>query len=229
MSIKTIFNKQKASDIMISGAFFLLAGIEILLVIMMAETLNPGYSIHLQAISDLAEIGASTFLLVEVAGFIWGLFWILGVYFLFKKTGNLLLMILNFLPGIGVLLIFISPENVNFTIHSLGATLFFILGGIAPVLSFGWIKSKIRYIFLFLGILSLIGAVFQFGAYNSAFFNQTLGRGGWERVIIYPILIWLISLGSYLLSINNYDDKEGTGKYKESLRCNQQQALVETI
>ena len=62
------------------------------------------------------------------------------------------------------------------------------------------IRSPFRYFALSLGILSLFGTMMEFGAYETAFFQQTLGPGGWERIILYPLLIWLIGFGSYLLT-----------------------------
>ena len=76
----------------------------------------------------------------------------------------------------------------------------FIPGPIAAILSYRMIKSQFRYFAVLLGVLSLLGVVNEFGAYNSAFSQQTLGPGGWERVIVYPLLVWLIGFGSYLLA-----------------------------
>jgi len=76
----------------------------------------------------------------------------------------------------------------------------FIPGPFAAILSYRMIKSPYRYFALSLGSISLFGTVMEFGAYETAFFQQTLGPGGWERVILYPLLIWLIGFGSFLLA-----------------------------
>jgi hypothetical protein len=50
-----------------------------------------------------------------------------------------------------------------------------------------------------LGNYSLGFAVLEFGAYYSSVVQQTIDTGGTERMIVYPIMIWLIGYGNYLL------------------------------
>jgi hypothetical membrane protein len=114
-------------------------------------------------------------------------------------------MILNLLPGTGLLLAVVSPENVNVAIHSVGAILAFIPGAIVMILAFRTIRTQFRYFSLLLGLVSFVGIIAEFGGYYLPLVQQTLGPGGWERVIVYPLLIWLVGYGNYLLTIS----KEG--------------------
>jgi hypothetical membrane protein len=195
-----IFTPRKASDIRVAGALFCLGGIEFILMLTFAESLYPGYSVHTNTISDLAAIGKPTSLFFDPAVFVWGLSWLLGAYFLFRGTGMRRLMVLNLLPGVGVMLAALSPENVNIAIHSIGAIIAFVPGAVAVILSYRLIRSEFRYFALFLGFLSLTSVAIYFGAYYSPLVQQTLGSGGAERIIVYPIIVWLIGLGSYLLA-----------------------------
>lgn len=193
---------RKVSDIRLAGALFCFGGTEIILMLTLAEALYPGYSTHANTISDLAAIGKPTSLFFDPAVFVWGLSWLLGAYFLFRGTGRERLMALNMLPGVGVMLAALSPENVNIAVHSIGAVVAFIPGAIAVILSYRVIKSQFRYFALALGSLSLISVAIYFGAYYSPLVQQTLGSGGAERITVYPIVIWLIGFGSYLLALS---------------------------
>jgi hypothetical protein len=117
-------------------------------------------------------------------------------------------MILNLIPGIGFFLAGASPENVNLVIHSAG-TIGFPLGAIAAILSYRMIRSPFRYLSLALGTLSLVSTVIIFVGwkvvcgtcgYTAGLSQLALGLGGWESMIIYPLLIWLIGFGNYLMT-----------------------------
>lgn len=185
-------------DSQAAGILYSLSGIVMLLAISISEALYPDYSVHKNALSDLAATTANTSVIVETAGFVWGLGWLLGSYLLLRRTGRRGLLALNLLPGIGVLLAIASPENVNIVVHSVGAVLAFVPGSIAVVLSYRLIRSQLRYLSLVLGTISLVGVILEFGAYSSYIVQELLGPGGTERVIVYPILVWLISFGGYL-------------------------------
>jgi len=186
------------SDKRNAGILYAIAGTVMFLLISLAETLYPNYSIHDQAISDLAATTAVTSPLTEAAGFVWGLGWLAGSYLLFRGTGRRRLMALYLLPAVGVLLAIASPENVNVAIHSIGAVLAFVPGGIAVLFSFRLIRSGLRYAALALGLVTLLGVSLEFGAYYSSLVQTTLGPGGTERIIVYPILAWLMLFGGYI-------------------------------
>ncbi len=196
-----LLTQVRTTDIRTAGILFFLAGLVMLLAITVGEAVYPAYSVHAQAISDLLAIGTQTSIFLEPAGFAWGLSWILGSYFLLRNIASRKLLVWNLLPGIGVLLAVLSPENVNVVIHSVGAVIAFIPGAVVVTFSYRLVRSPIRYFTLLLGILSLFATIAEFGAYYSPLVQQTLGPGGWERIIVYPVLIWLVSFGSYLLAL----------------------------
>ena len=187
------------SDVRAAGILYAAAGALTWLVISLSEAVYPDYDVHTTAISALAALGSPTAAYTESVAVVWGLFWIVGSYILFRGGGKKGLMAANVLAGAGVLLAAASPANVNGLVHAAGSILAFVPGAVAILLSYRVVESPLRYFTVPLGALSLLGTIVEFGARGSSFMNDTLGAGGWERVIIYPILVWLVLFGGYLL------------------------------
>jgi hypothetical membrane protein len=175
------------------------AGIIAWLGISLSETLYPNYNVHSKAISALAAIGSPTALYAESTAFVWGLSWIVGSYFLFRHSKNRSLSVAFLIPGIGVLIAALSPANANGLVHAIGSIMVFVPGAIVMLLSFRLVQFQLRYLVIALAVVSLFGTVIEFGARGSQFINDTLGMGGWERVSVYPILIWLVVSGGYFM------------------------------
>ena len=189
----------KTSDLKRAGAFDIFAGATFVLLVTFLESIYPGYSVHSNSISDLFAIGRLTSTIGEPIAFVIAVAWILGGYFLYRGTGKKAQLVLSILPGSGLLLAVLSPENVNVAIHSVGALLAFIVAPIIMLLAYRSISTSFRYFSLAFGIITLFSVVVEFGGYYSPLVQQTLGPGGWERAIIYPVVIWLIGYGNYLL------------------------------
>ena len=169
-------------------------GLLFLLLTTAAESIYPSFSVQNNAISDLAALGTSTFAIEETAALGLALCWIVGSYYLFRNTGRKRLMVLNLLPGIGYLLAGLSPENVNLTIHSVGALFAFPIGAIVVILSYRSIRGPFRYFPIGLGALSLVATCMIFFGYQivgpcgTCTYDQrldklALGLGGWESMI----------------------------------------------
>jgi hypothetical membrane protein len=97
--------------------------------------------------------------------------------------------------GVGSLVVGLSPENVNFTIHVIGATGPFLIGNIG-LLVLAWsldVPPALRVMTGLAGGIGLIGAILF-----AAHVYLGLGEGGMERVAAYPQTIWLIGFGLYM-------------------------------
>ncbi len=178
-----------------------------------SEAIYPNFTLQTEAFSDFAAVGTRTTIIEETAILGLGVSWTLGAYYLFR-TYRRRTMILNLLPCIGILLAGVSPENVNLVIHSIGAPLAFVFGALTAISSYKMIRSRFRYFALGLGSLSLASTfvIFVGGqlvgpcgtcagnipAYTQRLQELGLGLGGWERMIIYPLLVWLVGFGTYL-------------------------------
>lgn len=222
-STKRMYNASKKANDKVAGVLLSFGSMLFLLITTATEAIFPSFSFQKNAISDLAAIGTSTSMMEETAILVFGFCWVFGAYFLFRHTGRNGMLILNILPGVGFLLAGFSPENVNIVVHSAGALIAFPFGAVAAILSYRTIKSSyFKYYGIGLGILSLCATSITFLSqsfvgpcgtcsgntlsYEASLSKLGLGLGGWESMIIFPIVLWLILLGGYLLSPNRSRD-----------------------
>jgi hypothetical membrane protein len=207
----------KESDARRTGSLFVFGGLLFLLLTTAAEAIYPNFSLQVNSMSDLAATTASTTVVEETAIIGLSVCWMVGAYYLYRNTGRRGLLVLNVVPGAAFLLAGLSPENVNIVLHSIGALLGFPVGAVAAVLSYRVIKTSFRFVAAALGALSLAATLVTFlgervvgpcgtctgdtPSYLQSLHELVLGLGGWESMIVYPLMIWLIGFGSYLLGL----------------------------
>ncbi|MGP8010948.1 MAG: DUF998 domain-containing protein [Halobacteriota archaeon] len=191
----------------VAGALFFIAGTLILLGIVTAEATYPGYSVSQNYISDLG--GATSGAIMQPAGavldatlVVGGLLIIGGAYALHraldKRAFPSALPLLIALAGIGSVGVGIFNETFGI-IHWLLSGLTFIAGGFAAIAAFNQQKAPLRYFSVILGITALVFAIGPYVTPAVAF----LGVGGEERWAVYPIVLWLIGFGGYLMGTSS--------------------------
>lgn len=185
----------------ISGLLLFIAGAIILMGIITAEIFYPaGYTTANSEISDLGatrplpvsvsyQPSASIFNATMVIG---GLLILAASLILFRTGTKWYLVLFPALLGAGILGVGIFPGN-NAFFHPLFALLTFISGGLAAIVSSRMTRAPFRYLLALLGVITL---VFLF---LSSVFIPILGDGGTERFVAYPLIIWMIGLGGYLI------------------------------
>lgn len=193
-------------NITIAGILFFLAGSLILMGIITAESFYPEkytYTTSKSMISDLGATEPPNSLITQPSATIFNLSMILtgilvliGTNFLFRYYDDRIAAILIGLLGVGALGVGIFPGNVN-PQHPLFALTTFISGGLSAIYSYRLIKSPFKYVALILGIISLL---FLFTA---SLLIPILGGGGVERWVAYPIVLWLLGFGGYVLGIGS--------------------------
>ncbi|MGB9730285.1 MAG: DUF998 domain-containing protein [Thermoprotei archaeon] len=177
------------NSIKYGGLLLIIGGLEFTISMWISENLYPGYNIQNNYISDLG-IG-STAIIFNTAIIILGILTILSSILLVSLGKSVIFL---FLTGIGALGVGIFPEIFGF-VHSIFALIVFLFGGLTGIVMFNKIKSRLSYVSLLLGLITIIAL--------ELFINKVylgLGRGGMERLIVYPELLWSIIFGIYFFT-----------------------------
>lgn len=190
----------------IAGILFFLAGSVILMGIITGEIFYPEiytYTTHDSMISDLGATEPPYSIITQPSANIFnfsmiisGILIIIGAYFLFRTYNDRIAAILLGLLGLGALGVGIFPGNIN-PQHPLFAMTTFISGGLSAIYSFRLINSPLRYIAVLFGVICL------FFLFTANMFIPVLGGGGVERWVAYPIVMWIIGFGGYLMGLGS--------------------------
>jgi hypothetical membrane protein len=192
----------------VAGVLFFIAVTQFTLGLTIAEALYPGYSVYGNYISDLG-VGPSS-IIFNSSVFLLGLLSLVATYFLrhspnFRTVNMLLLLMAIGAMGVGVF-------TKDFTLaHGAVSSMAFFFGGLSAIASFKVLKKPLSLISIVLGAMTLGAlALFSSGmvasgsltsteAYDSIFYLG-LGPGGMERMIVYPLLIWLAGFAGHLVT-----------------------------
>ena len=171
--------QQRSRNARIAGVLLSLAGAAILMGFITAEALYPGvYTTHTNTVSHLGASEPPNSVVLQPSAAIFDITMLLGV-------GTL---------GVGVFpLTHPAP-------HTLFAYTAFLAGGIAVVLSSRVTTAPLRYLWTTLGAIALCATVLALDTFRTWAPMAQLGEGGLERWIVYPIVLWLVAFGSYLLA-----------------------------
>ena len=188
----------------IAGALLFIAGVSAFLGIITAEAFYPGYSTSQNTISDLGAslppesiIKQPSATIFNSAMMLSGLLIIAAAYCVHRSLGVRLVTIPVGLFGIGVLGVGIFPGNYG-DLHGIFALLTFVAGGLSAVVAVKVETPPFRYFSAMLGGVSLLDLLLYYLLGQSSPFAY-LGIGGLERWIAYPILLWMVGFGGYLM------------------------------
>lgn len=191
-----------ATHVTLAGIFIFIAATVVLMGIITGEIFYPPELTYTTAQSMISDLGVTvppnsiitqpSATIFNFAMIIAGILILIGNYFLFKAYHDKIGGILVGLLGLGALGVGVFPGNMT-PMHPIFSLMTFICGGLSAIYSYKLIKSPLKYISLLLGILSL----FFLFTYN--LFIPVLGGGGVERWVAYPVIMWLLGFGGYLM------------------------------
>ncbi|HEU5111384.1 MAG TPA: DUF998 domain-containing protein [Micromonosporaceae bacterium] len=186
-----------------AGTLLLLAGSAILLGIVTAEALYPAaYRTDENTISDLGGTRPPDSVVLQPSAAIFdatmvvtGLMIVFAAYLIHRGLARRATAIATGLLGLGVLGVGVFPGNTG--PHPAFAMLAFIAGGIAAIASSRALAPPLRYVFAGDGAIALTAlavGVFLLDWAPVA----SLGEGGVERWVAYPVVLWLVGFGANL-------------------------------
>jgi hypothetical membrane protein len=176
------------------SVLLILAGaVQFFFMMQIAEYLYPGYSVSADPISDLGagpEPSASIFNLGVIA---FGASAMAFAYLMRSKWAKWMLASLA-ISGAGMIGVGIFTENAG-PIHFYVSFAAFFFGQLAAILSYWMCKGNWRYASFAVGLFSMACMVL--------YGTQTylgIGQGGMERMMFYPLWIWIMGMGFGLLA-----------------------------
>jgi hypothetical membrane protein len=178
-------NKILAGMLIFIGSTFFLFGIII------SEAMYPGYHVT-QMISDLG-VGPTAWLFNSTI-FIFGISIIISAYLLLNIGTNRYFTLLLGLAGLGAVLVGLIPETLG-TPHAIAAVMVFLFGGFCAIAGYKVFRGPFSALSPIFGTITLVAAIL--------FASQRyigLGMGGMERMITFPLIIWTLGAGAYLMS-----------------------------
>jgi len=181
----------------VAGTYLFVGVAQFVVGMMIAEAVYPDYSISGNFISDLGVGPAAPIFNASVA--LLGVFVLAAAYFLRKSflprtAWGMIVTVFFLLAGAGAMGVGIFTEEAG-AIHTVVSLVTFLFGALAAIATFTLVDPPLRYLSLLLGVVSL-AALVLYGAGEYA----GLGKGGMERMVAYPILLWGMGFGGYLMA-----------------------------
>jgi hypothetical membrane protein len=177
----------------IAGLLLFLGASQFLIFMLIAEVLYGNYSISENTISDLG-VGPHSAVIFNASIIILGMFIIFAAIIFHPIHKMKLFSFLLVLTGIGAMGVGIFNENLR-PLHEIFAAMTFIFGGISEIWSSRLVRFPLSVCVIVLGSLTLIFIIL----FASEIYLG-LGRGGTERMAVYPIILWGAGFGSYLMA-----------------------------
>ena len=185
----------KYDDRKVAGALLFVGSVLCVLGIIIAEALYPGYSTSENYISDLG-VGPSS-LIFNSSVFLLGVLTVGGAYFIQRAFDSRLFSILAAITGIGAMGVGLFTEDAG-VVHVAFSFITFLFAGLSAIMSYKLQKPPFSYFSVILGVVVLLALVlFASGTFLG------LGKGGMERMIAYPALLWAIGFGGHLISYSS--------------------------
>ncbi|MDD4251544.1 MAG: DUF998 domain-containing protein [Methanoculleus horonobensis] len=183
---------------MIAGVLLFLLPVQFMIALMAGAAMAPGYSININAISDLGVTGATAWLF-NSSLFLAGLLNAIGGYFLYRSYDRGWILPVFVLTGAGAMGAAVFTLDIP-GIHGLFALAAFVFFNVEAIACASLVRGPLKAISIIAGIVGLVflvtHAASDFGIMS---LYGPIGHGGSERMIVYPALLWLAGFGGYLM------------------------------
>lgn len=184
-----------------AGVLLFIGAVQFILGMLISEFLYPGYSASMNYISDLGATCRTTCIIHQPSASIFNtsvsLFGVLAIvssYLIWREFHNRLISLLLGLSGIGMVGVGLFPETAGI-FHLVVSFIAFFFGGLSAIATYKLVKAPFAYLSVLMGMIGLIALALLI---SKIFLG--LGPGGMERMIAYPLLLWVIGFGGNLMS-----------------------------
>ena len=189
-----------------AGLLLSLAGVGILMGSITAEALYPGiYSTHADSLSHLGATEPPNSIVLQPSASIFdvtmlatGAMVLVSAWLLYRARHSKAVSIPIGMMGLGILGVGIFPLTSP-TPHTLFAMAAFFSGGVAAILASRITPRPFRIIWMALGVVALVAITLAFILIHWGPV-AALGEGGIERWNCFPIVLWMVAFGTFLLT-----------------------------
>jgi hypothetical membrane protein len=172
------------------GILLFIGAAQYILLINIAEALYPGYSVATNAMSDLGV--GQTAVLFNSSTVVFGAFILIGLLLGRRAIGTGLTITLA-VYGACVVGVGVFPETTG-ALHGSIALGMFVFGAVSAIISYRVLRPPLSYASVGLGIIALVALVLVL-THN----YLGIGKGGMERMIVYPLFLWVLGFGGALI------------------------------
>jgi hypothetical membrane protein len=196
--------RQRLSSV--AGVLYSSAGFVLLMGIITAETKYPIFRHYTtrQEISDLGGTRPPQGLVTQPSAMIFdttmiiaGVLLLAGAFILWRLYRDRVLTVVSALFGAGTLGVGIFPGNT--TPHPLIAMIAFVFSALTAIAVFRVTSAPFRFMSLSVGLLSLAALIVGLLG-DSSPIVKSIGLGGVERWVVFPMILWLAFFGGHLLA-----------------------------
>lgn len=200
------------NNLKIAGFIFFIGASISLMGIITAEAFYPSaYTTFKNEISDLGSTKPPNNIIFQPSASIFnftmsitGLLILVASFYQHKHFKKFLFTIPVVLFGLGLVGVGLFPGNIS-PYHGISSLVAFLSGGIAAICSSKITSTPFKLIAVAFGITGLtVWIIVVFASYLIVPF---IGLGGTERWIVYPIMLWLMGLGGYLMNYSATQSK----------------------
>jgi hypothetical membrane protein len=161
------------------------------------------YSVYANAISDLgancrtACTAVPSAYIFDSTVAVLGLLVIVGAYYLQRAFAFKPATVTATLAGIGAVGVGLFPETTGVW-HGIFSLIVFLFAGLSAIIGARFQRPPMFYFSIILGLGTLAALVLYVGSNYLG-----LGQGGMERMIVYPVLLWVIGFGGHLMAMDD--------------------------
>jgi hypothetical membrane protein len=192
-----------------AGIILFVGSFQWLMMLVILESFHPNYNSALHYVSSFGS--GNTAIIYNISIILLGLCVALSSVILYysidtsTKTIKLFLLLL-LITGIFVIGVGVFPENVR-PMHGYVTPFAFIFAIASAIVSYKVVKAPFSYISLCIGLSMLVGLIMFFPYVGlpreSTITFLGLMKGTIERIIIYPLMFWMVSYSVTLMMVAN--------------------------
>lgn len=176
-----------------AGALLFVGAAQFILAMIIAEAVYPGYSTSGNYISDLGV--GQTAAIFNSSVFILGLTIVAAAYLIHGVSRTRLFPLLLAITGLGAMGVGIFPEPAE-VLHYMSSAITFLFAALSAIGGYTFVRKPYSYFSVAMGGITLT-AIALFLTENFL----GVGPGGMERMIAYPMLLWAVVFGGYLIGV----------------------------